>query len=151
MSDMPNTPDKFRLYGLHKAVGIITLALIIFRMIWKFINTSPALPDSLDAWQKLAAKSSHAVLYILMLAMPLSGWAMSSAAGFPVSIFGWFTMPNIVAPDKELLGFFREAHEIIAYLIILVTLTHVTAALLHHFYYKDNVLTRMLPFVREKK
>jgi len=151
MTDMPNSPDKFKLYGLHKATGIAVLWLVFFRLIWKSVNISPELPDSMDSWQKAAAKASHFALYILIIAMPLSGWALSSAAGFPVSVFGLFTMPNIVAPNKELLSMLREAHEIIAYLIIIVVIAHATAALLHHFYYKDNVLIRMLPFVKGRK
>lgn len=151
MSDMPNGPDKLKLYGIHKATGITILGLVLLRLVWKYMNISPELPDGMDAWQRLAAKASHVVLYVLMLAMPLSGWAMSSAAGFPVSVFGWFTMPSLISPNRELVDVFKEAHEVIGYLIIIISLTHGTAALLHHFYYKDNVLTRMLPFVRDKK
>ncbi len=145
MTDMQGSPDKFRLYGLHKSVGASILLLVLLRLIWKYKNISPELPDSLDSWQKLGAKANHWVLYGLMIAMPLSGWAMSSAAGFSVSVFGWFTLPDIVSADRELFLLFRQAHETIGYLIIITVLLHITAALLHHFYYGDNILSRMLP------
>ena len=146
MTDMENGPDKFQLYGMHKTTGVIILFLVVLRIIWKQLNTSPLLPNTLDEWQKYAARAGHVLLYALMVSMPLSGWAMSSAAGFAVSVFGWFTLPNIVAPNKELLAAFRELHEIGAYLFIITILLHITAALLHHFYYRDNVLQRILPF-----
>jgi cytochrome b561 len=149
MINMENSPGKFQLYALHKSFGILILFLAAVRLWWKFHNLSPELPDSLDIWQKRAAKANHIILYILMFAMPLSGWAMSSAAGFPVSVFGWFILPSLIPANKELLEFFREAHLIIAYLIIIMVLFHATAAFLHHFYYKDNVLKRMLFFSKE--
>jgi cytochrome b561 len=149
MINMENSPAKLQLYALHKSFGILILILACIRIWWKFRNVSPILPDTLDIWQKRAAKANHIILYALMIAMPLSGWAMSSAAGFPVSVFGWFILPSLVPANKALLGLFREMHLIIAYLIIIMTLLHATAAFLHHFYYKDNVLRRMLFFSKE--
>jgi cytochrome b561 len=145
MTDMSNSPDKFKIYGLHKSIGIMVLTLALLRLGWKLINSSPLLPNTLTPLEKLAAKAGHALLYVLILAMPLSGWLMSSAGGFPVSVFGLFTLPDLIAPDKEWSKFFRETHEWLAYAIIIMVSLHALAALLHHYYYKDNVLTRMLP------
>ena len=151
MTDLENGPDKFKMYGMHKAFGICVLGLVFLRLVWKLINTSPALPDTLNRLQKMAARGLHWILYGLMFAMPLSGWAMSSAAGFPVSVFGLFTLPNLVSPDKALLEALKEVHETIAYAIIVLVSLHIIAALMHHFHYKDNVLRRMLPEMGRKQ
>lgn len=146
MSDMENSPDKFFIYGIHKSTGIVVLLLAAIRLGWKFANVSPVLPAHMRNIEKLAAHAGHAALYVLMFAMPISGWMMSSAAGFPVSVFGLFTLPDLVPADKELRELFGEAHELLAFAIIAVVSLHALAALLHHFYHKNNVLRRMLPF-----
>jgi len=145
MEGMENSPEKFKFYGLHKSFGALILGLVILRAGWKLINTTPELPLNMKSWEKIAAKSTHLILYFFMFAIPLSGWLMSSAAGFPVSFFGIFTLPNLIQPDNELRKFFGEAHEIMAFALIGVASVHFIAALQHHFLKKDNVLTRMLP------
>jgi cytochrome b561 len=149
MTDMENTPDKFKVYGLHKSFGISVLTLVIIRLMWKAVNTAPLLPDTLRRFEKLLAHIGHAILYALLFAMPLSGWALSSASGFPVSVFGQFTLPDFVAPDNDAKHTYAEIHELLAYTLIVMIVLHVLAALLHHYYYKDNVLRRMLPFTKE--
>ena len=146
MTGMENSSDKFRLYGLHKATGIMVLVLVCFRLFWRFVHTPPPLPPHMKWVERMAAHSSHAVLYIIMFVLPLSGWAMSSAAGFPVSVYGFFTLPNLIAPNKELVDLLKEVHELIAYGLIGLIGLHMSAALFHHFYHKDDVLTRMVPF-----
>lgn len=145
MSKMDNSPDKFKLYGLHKSFGALILGLVIFRLIWRLTNITPELPLNMKSWEKIAAKLGHFALYFFMFAIPLSGWLMSSAAGFPVSFFGLFTLPDLVQPNNELRKFFGEAHEIMAFALIAVVSVHFLAALQHHFFKKDNILTRMLP------
>jgi len=146
MTDMANGPDKFKIIGLHKSFGITVLTLAVLRLLWKSANTAPVLPAMLNVWEKYAAHAGHALLYVLMFAMPLSGWIMSSASGFPVSVFGLFTLPNLVAPDKELKHNMVELHSILAWVLIVMVSLHVLAALLHHYYYKNDVLRRMLPW-----
>lgn len=146
MTDMSNGPDKFKIYGIHKSTGIVVLMLALMRLGWKMASVAPLLPESMHVLEKLAARIGHAVLYILMIAMPISGWMMSSAAGFPVSVFGLFILPNLIEPSKEVANNLRNAHEFMAYILLVVVALHVLAALLHHFYYKNNVLKRMLPF-----
>ena len=145
MSNLENSPDKFKLYGLHKSFGGLILGLVILRLSWKLVNIAPELPLNIKLWERIAAKSAHLILYFFMFAMPVSGWLMSSAAGFPVSFFGLFTLPNLVEPNDELRKFFGEAHEIMAFALIGVIVVHFMAALQHHFLKKDTVLTRMLP------
>src|SRR5689334_2393960 len=91
MTGMENGPDKFQLIGLHKSIGVTVLTLALIRLGWKLANVAPLLPDSLHRYEKLAAHTGHALLYMLMIIMPISGWLMSSAAGFSVSVFGLFT------------------------------------------------------------
>jgi cytochrome b561 len=145
MTGLENTPDKFKLYGLHKSGGITLLAIACAWIFWRAINPKPALPDTISKAQVRAATAAKYALLTMLLVMPLTGWGMSSAAGFPVSVFGQFTLPDLVAPDKELSHFLKEVHELVANFLMLVIALHASAALLHHFYYKDGVLKRMLP------
>jgi cytochrome b561 len=151
MADMDLSPDKVKLYGLHKSTGIVVLALVSMRLAWKFANVSPLLPDSMHALEKFLARAGHAMLYLLMFAMPLTGWMMSSAAGFPVSVYGLFTLPDLVAPDTNLKALMIDAHFYLAWLLVIMVGLHVLAALTHHFYYRNNILRRMLPFTKEEK
>jgi cytochrome b561 len=146
MTDIQSMPDKFFVYGIHKSLGITVLLLVLIRLGWKMANVQPILPASLSSFEKFAAHAGHVLLYMLIIAMPLSGWMMSSASGFPVSVFGWFTLPDLVGPDKDLKALLVETHYVLAWAIIVTVTGHALAALLHHFYHKNNVLRRMLPF-----
>ena len=150
MTDMENSPDKFKLIGLHKEFGIVVLVLALLRLGWKILDVSPLLPANFDKFAKFAAKAAHFSLYILMLAMPLTGWLMSSAAGFSVSMFGWFLLPNLIAPDEAFGHDMRDLHGILGNIFIALIALHVLAALLHHFYYRDNILRRMLPSFKRR-
>ena len=144
MGGMENGLAKFQIYGLHKSTGIVVLTLAVLRLIWKAINVDPT-HAGLARWQGMVSTCVHNALYVSMLLMPLSGWLMSSAAGRPVSFFGLFILPDLIAPDKAVAQFYRSAHGFIGWTILALVAAHVGAALLHHFYYKDNILKRMLP------
>ncbi len=146
MTGLELSPDKLKLYGLHKAIGITLLSAFILRVLWRLVNVIPSLPDAIPAWERWAAHASHFLLYTLMLAMPMTGWLMSSYAGFPVSVFGLFTMPDLVAADKEMAEVMKEVHEWLAYGLIALITVHAGAALKHHFIDKDMILRRMLPW-----
>lgn len=148
INDMSPSLDKLKLIGLHKSTGIVLLGLVMIRVIWKYINVAPLLPYKLKKLEKMAAYLAHALLYMGMFAMPLSGWAMSSAAGYKVSVFGWFTLPALMTPDKQMRIFFSQSHQYIAWGLIIMLALHVMAALLHHFYHRNNILLRMLPYGR---
>lgn len=150
MADMENSPDKFKIIGWHKEFGIVVLFLASLRLGWKILDVSPLLPEGYSTVAKLGAKLAHFGLYALMFAMPITGWLMSSASGFPVSMFGLFLMPNIAQPDKEFGHMVRDLHENLAWVLMGLIALHVFAALLHHFYYKDNLLKRMIPNFRGK-
>lgn len=138
-------PSRMGIYGLHKALGITVLAVVSVRLLWKSVNVRPVLPASMSKIEKCGAQIGHALLYVFAFAMPLSGWAMSSAAGYPVSMFGLFNMPMLVGPDKDLAKAMNELHGNMAIALIAILVLHIVAALFHHFVRKDNVLIRMLP------
>lgn len=156
MGDLPFSL-KIDAYIFHKSLGLTVLALSFFRLIWRFMNPPPALPDTMKPIEKLAANTAHWFLYFLMIAMPLSGWLMVSASKKTPTIFYWFAqVPHIPMPmgidGKATARDFNQVHEYLAFIAIALVLLHAGAALKHHFIEKDTVLTRMLPkfLVRRK-
>ena len=141
-------PALFQLYALHKSIGIVVLALAVLRVAWRLSNIHPISLPNHRAWEKLIARISHALLYLALFVMPLSGWVMSSAKGFSVGVFGLFTLPDLVRPSEALAQQAVIIHEIAAYTLIGVIGLHVAGALKHHVLDRDNTLKRMLPFGR---
>ncbi len=146
MTDLPLSFEKLKLYGWHKEFGTLVLFLVCLRLLWHVTNKIPVLPDSIPTIQKWAAHGAHYALYFFMFAMPITGWMMSSAAGLPVSFFGLFLLPNLVAPDEQLRSILVQVHSYLAYALIATICAHTLAALKHHFIDKDNILRRMLPW-----
>lgn len=132
------------LLNLHKPLGIAILVLAILRLIVRITGQTPALPADLPTWQALAAKLSHYLLYALMLAMPLIGWSMISAAGDPVMLSSSLRLPSIVAANAGTFAFLRQAHTYLAYLLFLTVVVHIAAALFHGWIRRDAVLGSML-------
>lgn len=132
------------LLHLHKPLGIALLALVVIRLLVRFSTRQPPLPADLPQVQVLAAKASHWLLYALMLAMPLLGWAMISAAGDPVMLSSSLQLPAIVPANAQLFAFLRRAHGYLAYLLFLTVLVHLAAALFHGLIRRDGVLQSML-------
>lgn len=144
MDDLPLAPLKFKLIQFHKSVGITILMLAIARLTWRFTNPAPMLPAGMPAWQKLAAHGSHVLLYVLMFAMPLSGYIMSDAAGYHPNWFG-LPVPVLTGPNPALAKILNEFHSYAAFTLIALIVAHVGAALHHHLIVKDDILLRMLP------
>ncbi|KTD18322.1 cytochrome b [Legionella jordanis] len=142
MTNLPISLQKLKWYGWHKEYGFLVLGLAIIRIFWRLMNVPPGL--LLPTWERIAAKTVHWVFYVFMLALPLSGWAITSAAGLPASFFGLFTLPNLLAPDENARALFEEIHEYLAYGLIAFIVLHTAAALKHHFIDKDDILRRML-------
>lgn len=138
-------PLKFTLFGIHKAIGIVILALVFVRVFYRATFVEPAILPALPAWQHKAAQAVHLALYVMMLAMPLSGWLMSNAAGYPVSVFGLFTMPDLVAKGDPIGGYAKEFHEAGLGIFIGLLALHIGATIQHHFLLKDNTFSRMWP------
>ena len=143
--DLPLGPDKVGTLARHKSVGITILMLAVLRLTWRFFDPPPPLPP-IPRWQLLASRVSHAALYLLLFAMPLTGWMMSSASNYPVSWFGIFQLPDLVAPDHDLKETLHEVHETLFNVLATIAALHVAAALKHQFLDKNGLLFRMLPW-----
>jgi len=136
---------KIRLILYHKQLGIVALTLVALRLLWRLGNTLPHLVESLPDWQKVAARFVHLCFYALMLALPMTGWLMSSATGIPVSVLGLFTLPDLVPYDDRLFHTLVDVHRYLGYALIVCMAAHIGAALRHHLLLRDNTLTKMLP------
>lgn len=144
MSELPNSPLRLRLYSWHKWAGITILALSALRLAWRLVRRPPAdLP--MTRWQRIAARLTHRLMYGLFFAVPLAGWAYSSAAGFPVVLFGIWPLPDFVPADKALAEAIKPWHAAFAYALAGLVALHVAAALKHHFIDRDGLLSRMWP------
>ncbi|HUA89248.1 MAG TPA: cytochrome b [Steroidobacteraceae bacterium] len=148
--DLPAGSHKLRLLARHKSVGITILMLVVLRLAWRWINPTPELPGTLRPYERTLAKVTHVLLYVLLFLVPLTGWMMSSARGFPVSWFGLFQLPDLVPKDKPLYEALLTTHGVLAWTIGIVAIVHLLAALKHHFMLRDDVLRRMLPFTRNR-
>jgi cytochrome b561 len=147
MTDMSPSMSKINIYALHKSIGLTVLALLALRVAWRLYDRAP--PDEpAPRWQRLAAHATHVLLYLFILALPLSGWMFNSLHGYPLQWFKLFNLPALVAKNDELAHTVRNVHEYLFYLLLLVLIGHVGAALKHHVFDQDNVLRRMLPFGR---
>jgi cytochrome b561 len=151
LDELRFSPQKLKLLSWHKWGGITVLWLACFRLAWKVSNRAPALPLEIPRWQRWMAASVHHILYILMFAAPLSGWVMSSAKGFPVVYFGKWPLPNLVAKNKMLGEQLEDVHAVLTYGLIIIASSHALAALKHHFISKNDILVRMLPFLKVRK
>lgn len=144
MTDLPVSPQRLRYYNYHKWAGACILALSALRLLWRLTHRPPAdLP--MPAWQQRAAHATHQLLYVLFFAVPLVGWAYSSAAGYPVVVFGVLPLPDFVPVDKDLAALIKPFHKYLAFTMAALVLVHVAGALKHHFLDRDGLLARMWP------
>lgn len=144
MSSLPFSPLRLRLYNWHKWAGVVVLALSLLRLAWRLTHRPPP-AVAMPAWQRRAAAASHGLMYALFVAVPLAGWAYSSAAGFPVVLFGVWPLPDFVAADRALAEAIRPLHRTLAWALGALVALHVAAALHHQFVLRDGLLARMWP------
>lgn len=131
------------LLDLHQPLGIAILLLAIVRLFNRVRYGAPALPTDIPRWQVVSAKASHWVLYALMFSLPLLGWAVRSAGGWPVTMFPGVALPPI-APDHSVwYAILRDAHGLLAWLLFAVVLMHLAAALMHAWVRRDGVFSSM--------
>jgi len=147
--DLPDGIEKLKILSRHKSIGMLVLALAVVRIGWKIANRGLPAPVGSGILKKTAA-AGHGLLYLLILLQPLTGWAMSSAANFPVTFFGWFQFPALVGANPELHERLADVHEALFWVLAAVAALHAAAALYHHFVLKDGVLRRMSPFGRRR-
>jgi cytochrome b561 len=144
MTDMSPSPDKIKIYTLHKSFGITVLMLVALRLAWRLATRHPV-PVPGPRWQTLSASVVHFLLYVLMFAIPLSGWLFNSAANFPLQWFGLAHVPSLWHYDPDVKHLAREFHEIAFWVLIALAALHATAAFKHHYFDRDDTLRRMLP------
>ena len=142
-----NPMQKINWLALHKSIGLTVLALVLLRIAWRWYDRRPA-EEPAPRWQQLAARAAHGALYVLIVALPLSGWWFNSVTGKPLQWFKQFNLPALAAKNDELRHFAHGVHEYLFWFLVLVLVAHVGAALKHHVFDNDNVLRRMLPFGR---
>lgn len=143
MKTLPLSPLKLQIYSWHKWIGISLLFLLVLRLAWRLFNRPPALPSSMTPLARALAHGGHAALYLLMAAIPLAGWLMSSAKGFQTVWFGVLPLPDLVSKDKPLGELLVQAHIFLNYTLIAMVSLHVLAALKHQFIDRDGLLRRI--------
>ncbi|MDD5296775.1 MAG: cytochrome b [Rhodocyclaceae bacterium] len=145
MHDLPLSPWKLKVYSWHKWAGVTAFLLVLARLAWRLGHRPPELPEAIPRATRALAHAGHGLLYLLMIAVPLSGWLMSSAKGFQTVYFGLLPIPDLLAKNKELGDLLHEVHESLNLLVVALVVAHVAAALKHHFVDRDDILVRMLP------
>lgn len=149
MADLPFSPQRLKLYNWHKWAGVTILLLSLVRVSWRLTHRPPALPTTvtagMPAWQQMAYHATHGALYALFFIVPLVGWAYSSAAGFPIVLFGVLPLPDLVPADKALAALIKPWHALTAYAMAGLALMHIAAALKHHWVDRDGLMQRMVP------
>lgn len=144
--ELPFSPLKLQLISYHKWLGMTILLLWGVRVAWRLTHQPPALSMQSPAWQRNAAHLVHGLIYVLLLAIPLSGWLMSSAKGIPVVYFGQWQFPDLVSKNKDMADILKELHEGLNMGLLGLIGLHIAAALKHQFVEKDHILRRMSPF-----
>lgn len=146
MHDLPLSPWKLQIYSWHKWAGVTVFILVLARLVWRITHRPPELPGSMSRMMQLGAHVGHAMLYLLMIAIPLSGWLMSSAKGVQTVYFGVLPIPDLLHKNKELGEVLRNVHASLNYLLAVLVIGHAAVAIKHHLIDKDDVLARMLPW-----
>jgi cytochrome b561 len=150
LPDVGFDTKKIALILYHKQFGMLALIVAALRLAWRVGNALPQLVETLPDWQKVTARFVHLCFYALMLALPISGWLLSSAAGFTISLFGWFDLPDLVPFNDHLFHTFDDIHKWLGYALIALILIHAVAALSHHVLSRDETLKRMMPEPRSQ-
>jgi cytochrome b561 len=143
-SELERSPLKVDVLTAHKSLGIALLLLVLFRLSWRLTNPAPAPVDGSRTWEIRAAWLSHSALYLLMMAVPLSGWLSAYTSVVPSKPRGGAPSPDSAAADQQLHEFAKELHEALIWCLVIILVVHVAAALWHHFVKRDEVLRRML-------
>lgn len=150
MVEMPNTPAKISNYALHKSLGLTLLALVLLRLAWRVHAGAPAPLATTPTWQARVASMTHVALYVLMLAIPFSGWLFNSASGYPLQWFKQFNLPALAGGNQGMADLAAGIHEYGFWLLVALVALHAGAAVYHHVIQRDDTLARMLPLVKRR-
>ena len=151
LMDLASSPmQKINWLAWHKSIGLTVLALVLLRMLWRWGDGRPA-EEPGPAWQMLSSRLVHGMLYVVILAIPLTGWWFNSVSGKPLQWFKLFNLPPLASKDDALRPIAHGVHEYLFWFLMLMLVVHVGAALRHHVFDNDNVLRRMLPFGRPRQ
>ncbi|MEG0922468.1 MAG: cytochrome b [Comamonas sp.] len=149
MTSLPFSPTRLKYFNWHKWAGMTILILSVLRIVWRITHRPPALPakmaQAMPAWQHVAHHGVHHVMYALFFAVPLMGWIYSSAAGFPIVLFGVLPLPDLVGKSPELAAALKPWHGYLAYTLAALVVLHIAALIKHQLIDRDGLLSRMLP------
>jgi cytochrome b561 len=151
MTDIPGlTPTKLKYYSWHKWIGVTIFFFVVARVLWRLTHKPPEMPP-MARWQRIAANTTHVTLYVLMVIIPLAGYLYTYAANIPVVYFGLIELPPLIPPNPAHKLFFKYTHIGLNFTMGVLVIGHVVAALGHQFVQRDNLLSRMLPFLSRGK
>jgi cytochrome b561 len=151
MPDVHRDTKPVGLVGLHLSVGATIVLLVLIRLAWRFSHKPPAESQILPPVMRLAARVTHGLLYVLLIALPLMGWANASARGWDVSLFHVVPLPALAATGSALGHTLGDVHKLTAWVLLVLIGVHVAAALFHQFVIRDGTLGRMLPGARKMR
>lgn len=149
--EMSVSPQKLELFVWHKSIGVTVLLLAFLRLAWRLTDAPPRLATARARWEHLAAKTSHSLLYMLMIAVPLSGWWISDTSRIPFKAFWLVPVPDFLAADKAASQAAESVHGFLTAALLALIVVHVAAALRHHFILRNDTLRRMLPSRRREQ
>ncbi len=150
VSGLQFSPQKLRFVSWHKWIGVTIFMLAVIRLAWRMYRPAPPLPASTPALQRRAAAIVHAALYVLLIAIPITGWLYSSAAGVPTVWLGLVQLPDVLQRDKALAASIRQVHAMLNWTLFVLVVGHAFFALKHYFVDRDDVLARMLPIAKRR-
>jgi cytochrome b561 len=145
MTHMTARPDRLANYAWHSALGYDLMALIVVRLLWRWFNPVPALPAGLKPWERMAARTGHILLYVLMLVVSVTGWMVATTFRVPMTreLLGLDVPPIVTAVERSTRQWIEESHMILAYVLAAAVVVHIIGALRHHFFKHNDVLRRM--------
>jgi len=146
LNDVPRgSPERSAWVNFHKSIGITLAALIVVRLAWRITHRPPPLPGTMRSWERIAARANHALLYVCMLGMPLTGYIASNFSKFGIKYFGLVMLPPWGFDDKQVYAAFNTMHKVLALVFVGLIVLHVAAALKHALFERDGLMRRMWP------